>query len=642
MNSVDVSIALCVVGGILVAISLAVLSMSLSVLRAARRERTLGLDLERAVDPEAPTETPAEAPQQTPGSDATEAVLENTAQILIMPPLPLQSRQRRSSGDLSVEVPEPESPEPEAPPPRPEGSEGLLMPCRQVSEMSQFSIKTAVSRLSRDDSRLSVREGDVLSRASSAGSTDRIDRKESYASAPRGPVRSPSMRGLPNSAVSFKRGELIGSGAYGRVYVAMNDQGQLIAVKNVMFDTGDPLVRQRLTQLQSEVALLKAMSHPNVVCYLGTNREGNSINILMEYVPGGSVARLLSQYGPLQPTVVKMYAWQILQGLDYLHKALVVHRDVKGQNVLISAEGVAKLSDFGSAGILDEIQWRKSVKGTPAWMAPEVISQQGHSWQCDIWSLGCTTLEMLTASHPFQSVVPEGSNHMALLMYIIDDERPIEYPFPAGGEMRELLDTCLQRKPENRPSASQLLELDLFKDVGFWSDESDGMNSTSRSELNSTMRSDGVNSTPSSRPSSNPPSMMNSPCMPAWHAGKSGHGNRVRCKSGSINAPRPMINDDGNNDESGILPNTVDSGSTTLGASRLSISSGTENSDIIRQGVLDTRRRSTTKTNRTSLTTMSPCKMDINVSAQSPLETGTRSNPLSTPFSLESFHQHQF
>jgi len=313
--------------------------------------------------------------------------------------------------------------------------------------------------------------------------------------------------------------------------------------------------------------------------------------------------------------VVRMYVWQILQGLDYLHKAHVVHRDVKGQNVLISTEGAAKLSDFGSAGILDEIQGRKSVKGTPAWMAPEVISQQGHSWQCDIWSLGCTALEMLTADHPFRNVVGViGGSHMALLSYIVDDERPIEYPYSVSEIMRALLDKCLQRDPSKRPTASRLLELDMFKDVGFWSDESDGDEPSSRRQNSSF-------SLQYSRGSCNRLSMVSSD----------------RKTSGRQSTSRSWIEDEelgiGCSPAAHLSIRETDS----LSASP-SVSSGQDSNATVphipesRQSFADIRGAALPRRRSTLLTSVSASKVDLSLPSPPAGEVPTRqqSNPLST------------
>ena len=118
---------------------------------------------------------------------------------------------------------------------------------------------------------------------------------------------------------------------------------------------------------------------------------------------GGSLESLLSLYGGLRENVISNYTYQILKGLEYLHTNKIIHRDIKAANILVN-KGVWKLTDFGaSKKILEDIKQEKykSFIGTPYWMAPEVITQQGHGRFADIWSLGCTVYEMLTSKPPF-------------------------------------------------------------------------------------------------------------------------------------------------------------------------------------------------------------------------------------------------
>ena len=110
----------------------------------------------------------------------------------------------------------------------------------------------------------------------------------------------------------------------------------------------------------------------------------------------GSLACIIKRFGPFSETLVAVYIKQVLIGLDYLHKQGVVHRDIKGANILTTKDGVVKLADFGVATRLTElteIENSYSVVGTPYWMAPEIIEMRGHiSTSCDIWSVGMSSV----------------------------------------------------------------------------------------------------------------------------------------------------------------------------------------------------------------------------------------------------------
>eukprot|EP00755_Sulcionema_specki_P026897 Sspe_Gene.16302::Locus_5745_Transcript_1_1_Confidence_1.000_Length_3345::g.16302::m.16302 len=270
-----------------------------------------------------------------------------------------------------------------------------------------------------------------------------------------------SPRGRP---FRWRKGALLGQGGFGTVHIALNEEtGDLLAVKNVdLSKSCDPrYLNQRLQQLKSEIELMRTFSHENIVQYRGTERgPGFSLNIFMEYVPGGSIANLLKSFGPLTESVVTAYTCQLLNGLQYLHDYKVIHRDIKGANILLTVDGVCKLGDFGAATyFVDLSEMHKSLCGTPNWMPPEVIRQDGHHFPADIWSLGCTVLEMLTAKPPWSHIA---TNPMSVLHFITSD-RPIEEgivnEFSENGISEQAVAfviQCLQREPELRPNVVQL------------------------------------------------------------------------------------------------------------------------------------------------------------------------------------------
>lgn len=155
-------------------------------------------------------------------------------------------------------------------------------------------------------------------------------------------------------------GELIGQGAFGSVYLGMdNDTGQLMAVKQVGVGTdagaSAAKVAEHVRALEMEVQLLQNLHHPNIVCYLGTERTEAALNIFLEYVPGGSIASLLAKFGSFRESVVRVYTKQILLGLEYLHANGIIHRDIKGANILVDNTGMVKLADFGASKKIEDL-----------------------------------------------------------------------------------------------------------------------------------------------------------------------------------------------------------------------------------------------------------------------------------------------
>lgn len=189
------------------------------------------------------------------------------------------------------------------------------------------------------------------------------------------------------------------------------------------------------------------------------------MHILMEYCAGGSVAQLLRAFGALTEVTAASYTQQVLTGLAYIHDNGIMHRDIKGANLLLTIDGVCKLGDFGAATVIEaqgEATGDVSVVGTPNWMAPEVISQLGHSEKADIWSLCCSVMEMLTAQAPWIHV---SAQSLAVLAFLVGgaDVIPVARkglePTNLSDDAVVFVTAGLVRDPAQRPTARKLSEL---------------------------------------------------------------------------------------------------------------------------------------------------------------------------------------
>ena len=220
--------------------------------------------------------------------------------------------------------------------------------------------------------------------------------------------------------LKYLKGAMIGQGSFGTVFLALHAvTAELMAVKQVEMPskvggTTDAKKNNMIEALKHEITLLKDLKHENIVRYLGSNSDETHLNIFLEYVAGGSVATMLQNYGSLPEGLVANFVRQILQGLSYLHSKDIIHRDIKGANILVDNKGTVKISDFGISKRVEASTLlnpgphkrggpRVSLQGSVFWMAPEVIRSQGqgYSAKVDIWSLGCVVLEMFAGKRPW-------------------------------------------------------------------------------------------------------------------------------------------------------------------------------------------------------------------------------------------------
>ncbi|CAL9759374.1 unnamed protein product [Musa acuminata subsp. burmannicoides] len=262
---------------------------------------------------------------------------------------------------------------------------------------------------------------------------------------------SPNGR-LKRKIKSWMRGMLLGSGSYGMVYEGISDEGIFFAVKEVsLLDQGSN-AEQCIIQLEQEIALLSQFEHENIVQYYGTDKEDSKLYIFLELVTQGSLSSLYQKYR-LQDSQVSAYTRQILNGLNYLHERNIVHRDIKCANILVHADGSVKLADFGLAKEMTKVTLLKSCKGSVYWMAPEVINpRRSYGPAADIWSLGCTVLEMLTRQIPYPNL------EWTQALYRIGHGEQPSIPIYLSKDARDFISQCVKVNPDDRPTASQLLE----------------------------------------------------------------------------------------------------------------------------------------------------------------------------------------
>ncbi|XP_048135566.1 mitogen-activated protein kinase kinase kinase 1-like isoform X2 [Rhodamnia argentea] len=303
--------------------------------------------------------------------------------------------------------------------------------------------------------RTSQRKGDSDSCLSTSVEDEESEDKDGAGNILSAKILEPVHNVSPNGSfrrtiTSWQKGELLGSGSFGTVYEGFNDDGFFFAIKEVSLLDQGKQGKQSLLQLEQEISLLSQFEHENIVRYLGTDKDDKKLYIFLELMTKGSLATLYHKYN-LRDSQVSAYTRQILYGLKYLHDQNVVHRDIKCANILVDASGAVKLADFGLAKAT-KMNDAKSSKGTAFWMAPEVLKNRSYGLAADIWSLGCTVLEMLTQRPPYSHL--EGIQ----ALFRIGRGEPPPVPDSLSREARDLILRCLQVNPNDRPSAAQLLD----------------------------------------------------------------------------------------------------------------------------------------------------------------------------------------
>ncbi|KAK8683638.1 hypothetical protein V6N13_039692 [Hibiscus sabdariffa] len=261
---------------------------------------------------------------------------------------------------------------------------------------------------------------------------------------------------------SWTRGKCIGKGSFGTVSLAITEtNGDVFAVKSVDLSTSLP---NQLESLENEIRVLRSLSSPYVVKFLGDDVTwANSCrNLHLEYLPGGTVSDVANVERRLADVDERTLRWHtrcLVSALKYVHDEGIVHCDVKGRNVLLGEDTASvKLADFGSAIEIkkesagDGSRHLITPRGSPLWMAPEVIRGEYQGPESDVWSLGCTVIEMITGQPAW-----EDHGFDSLCRIANSDELP-ELPTQLSKLGKDFVDKCLRRDRNQRWSCDQLLQ----------------------------------------------------------------------------------------------------------------------------------------------------------------------------------------
>jgi len=272
----------------------------------------------------------------------------------------------------------------------------------------------------------------------------------------------------PATSKSYKLLGPLGSGYFGIVWRAEVTEGaharEHVAIKKIDLERyGD----QKIEEIRKNMLLLNLLDHPNILSYKIAFLHKQELWLVFELMEGGSIEKIMRTMYPeglKDQSLIATILRETLLGLKYLHQNSQIHRDIKGGNILISADGSIKISDFGVTAKLKKGKKRCTLIGSPCYMAPEILdqeSQKGYDSKVDIWSLGITALELAYGQPPNSELTT-----MKLIMKTLNEEPPKLLKGPNYDEsLAEFINFCLVKDPTQRKSADDLLKCcpNLFK-----------------------------------------------------------------------------------------------------------------------------------------------------------------------------------
>ncbi|XP_037574960.1 serine/threonine-protein kinase PAK mbt isoform X2 [Dermacentor silvarum] len=250
----------------------------------------------------------------------------------------------------------------------------------------------------------------------------------------------------------------IGEGSTGIVCIATEKpSGRQVAVKKM-----DLRKQQRRELLFNEVVIMRDYHHPNIVEMYDSFLVGDELWVVMEFLEGGALTDIVT-HARMDEEQIATVCKQCLKALAFLHSQGVIHRDIKSDSILLASDGRVKLSDFGfCAQVSVELPKRKSLVGTPYWMAPEVISRLPYGPEVDIWSLGIMCIEMVDGEPPFFNEPP-----LQAMRRIRDMPPPkLKNTHKVSPRLQGFLEKMLVRDPAQRATAFELLQHPFLRQAG--------------------------------------------------------------------------------------------------------------------------------------------------------------------------------
>lgn len=273
-------------------------------------------------------------------------------------------------------------------------------------------------------------------------------------------LRSQTFQTQKVSMDNFKILSVIGRGLYGKVMLVEDIRNPSLKYALKTIKKSKLVESNRVNTVITERNVLVQCRHPFIISLHDSFQTASKFYFVLEYAPGGELFYHIQKRGILPLNEVKQYIAEIALAFDYLHKHKVIYRDLKPENVLLDADGFVKLTDFGLAKDLTDIETATTFCGTAEYLAPEIVSRRNYTYSIDWWTLGILLYELLFGQTPFES-----TNRMKMFKNITSKE-PV-FPHNADPTAASLISMLLNKDPKKRPGLQEIKAHPFFQDLNF-------------------------------------------------------------------------------------------------------------------------------------------------------------------------------
>ena len=258
--------------------------------------------------------------------------------------------------------------------------------------------------------------------------------------------------------IQWKCGEMIAEGRFCKIFQCMNTKtGELLVLKSYPTNRSSSGFVQELKKIRKEIGILKTIEHKGIMKIFQSETSSESLDLIMECIPGGCLQEIIEKYGPLEEEIIKNYLKQVIEAIVYLHAIGISHNNIKAENIFIASEGKIKLSGFKNFTYINENSEIDNLYHKPCimhqFLAPEGING-GITETSDVWSIGCLAIQLASGKDPFHYL----ANDQDTIVKILGSKNFVfRYP-NLSVSLKNFIETCMKVDPAGRPLIRDLLK----------------------------------------------------------------------------------------------------------------------------------------------------------------------------------------